>query len=685
MAHIYSPNIAAVANDAFAHQWQGIRAMLKAGWMLRHSADATNKASANSADPMQCKWGVPAIVQDLSSTGVAHIGAQVGKDFLFTDLSGLSVPSATNRGGSEGNILVVTNATNPGNNVSWLITHVVDGTSCYARPLVPSSVTSGGTSPPTMTIFGHLARTRTFNLRVQSDTIGALGTCKVKISLDGGSTYAAAVVIPTTQTVEVIDSNGVATGIYLYFSAPVNNANDNFWTATSAVANDDGTGGSSGLGNGRVRWVERSWLTTAYNAMANGAWIAIEGPCTLKIPFTSAPNGTFIRGENITQATSLAEGEVVGVTYEPTTGVGYLVVQPRLQGGGTGAEGWGTGVITGAKSGTTVTPSAVPVRLVREMVFWRGNTLGNGTVYYQPILDTTENAQRFGWLSMMAGTTATVCPGGGGTNNAFPATAYAVTGTGGSASHNPNAWIGSNYALTNTIGRLQHFAANAIDKQTAWALSALPNTSGDGSFFGIIGQPSVSAASAGMLPTLMRCDNGEDGDLEPYVMFVTMASSSTTRSRLGNTSAASFTEVVPGLWGANYNVNVSSGWWAGWRRRGLPTGDAYAEYAAFLYYAPWSTNQYLQAYANNLVDQDRVGSTAATTAPLALEPIFLACPTTTTRSRKGTTRWFWIGTGATAYDTYGAKTVLQCFTTDVNQLARLGGFMPYDGSTTPAQ
>ena len=156
MADIYSPNIAPVQADLFYFQWQSVMAQLKAGWLLKNSSNATSKSAANGADPANCAWGVPAIVQNFSVSGTASIGSQYGKDYLITNLYGLVSPSTTNRGGSEGNLLLLSNASSSGNNVYWLITRVVSATSCYARPLVPSTVTLGGSAlPGSMTISGH--------------------------------------------------------------------------------------------------------------------------------------------------------------------------------------------------------------------------------------------------------------------------------------------------------------------------------------------------------------------------------------------------------------------------------------------------------------------------------------------------------------------------------------------------
>lgn len=691
MADIYSANLPAVQGDFFYYAWQCIMAQLESGWLLKHSGNATTKATdsatLNPADPMNCAWTTPAIIQNFSSTGTASITTQSGKDYLITGLSGLVTPTRSNRGGSEGNLLVITNASSAGNNVTWMITRVNSTTSCLARPLVPSTVTASGTSPPVMSITGHLARTRLFNLRVITTVSGALGTAQIRISLDGGSNYATAVVVPSTGIVEVIDNNSVATGIYLRFAGSISNTN-NVWTATTAVAND--------ANNGSIRWVERSWLTSTYSSMANGAWISLEGPCTLKIPFGTAPVGNFLRGEVVTQTNTGAKGEILGVTFEPSTGAGYLVIFPRLQGTGNFQEGWSqSDIITGDSSGATVTASAGIIRLVREMVWWRGSDLKSGTLYYQPVQDSLEASSRFGFLSLQSGCTATVCPGGGGTNNAFPTIAYTICGTGGSASHHSQAWIATNYTLASYAGRMQLFNANCIDNQ---------NQSADGSFVSVIGQPSTNAQSTGGLPAFMRLINGEEGDIEPYAAYVPAASGVFTRTRNANTSALASGEMWSGglinnsqsTTPASFAVNNGYGGWFSWRARSMPSGDAFAanvfaSFPGFLYYGAGNNSGAYGIdipflYGSNATIPDRAGSTGQTYRPFVLNPIELNLCTSFARGRKGALKWIYTNAlGTIAFDTFDNRRWMQCNSVTAGSISGLAFMIPYDGSSTPLQ
>ena len=114
------------------------------------------------------------------------------------------------------------------------------------------------------------------------------------------------------------------------------------------------------------------------------AWWNAQGPSTLKIPIGTASTGTFIRGENITQATTGAQGELISYLWDIPTSQGYLVVAPRVDGAGADPHGWNhVNIITGALSGATITPNATIIEYVREIVFAKGTDLLSGNIFYQ--------------------------------------------------------------------------------------------------------------------------------------------------------------------------------------------------------------------------------------------------------------------------------------------------------------
>lgn len=89
-----------------------------------------------------------------------------------------------------------------------------------------SAVASAGTSPPTITLTG--TPTSNFDLKVVCTTAGALGTWKLKISIDGGQSYYA--ITTSAATVEIPD-----TGLTLNIASG-SASTDNVWTASSSAS-----------------------------------------------------------------------------------------------------------------------------------------------------------------------------------------------------------------------------------------------------------------------------------------------------------------------------------------------------------------------------------------------------------------------------------------------------------------
>jgi len=158
------------------------------------------------------------------------------------------------------------------------------------------------------------------------------------------------------------------------------------------------------------------------------AWLLMQGPSTIKIPIGAAPavggtsGVTFMRGENVTQATTNAEGEILGWVYDADTTTGYLVVLPRIIGTGTDPYGWDdTYTITGDSSGSTVDQDGDALEYRQQVVFTKTTDQNQGWLFHQCIEPVGESADSFKTLAAAAGCTATIQPGGGGTSNDFPA------------------------------------------------------------------------------------------------------------------------------------------------------------------------------------------------------------------------------------------------------------------------
>lgn len=201
---------------------------------------------------------------------------------------------------------------------------------------------------------------------------------------------------------------------------------------------------------------------TGFNTVS--AWWNAQGPSTLKIPISTASTGTFIRGEDISQATSGAHGELLGYLWDIPTNQGYLVVAPRIDGYGADPHGWDhTHLITGAISGATITPSATVIEFVREVVFWKSNVAGAsggqgiGNMYYQCVDGYSESAFRFSSLAAnAAGCSGNIAPGGGGTANTFPTVgSFVVCGCAGNTTSVGTQTLGGvnfTFGVASTVG-----------------------------------------------------------------------------------------------------------------------------------------------------------------------------------------------------------------------------------------
>jgi hypothetical protein len=106
---------------------------------------------------------------------------------------------------------------------------------------------------------------------------------------------------------------------------------------TSGTATNDKWGGNANP------------LLDAYPSFPGGntaaqAWWNAQGPSTLKIPIgakqTPGSYTGFIRGENISQATTGAQGEIIGYIFDGYAQTGFLVVMPRVDGSGGDPHGW---------------------------------------------------------------------------------------------------------------------------------------------------------------------------------------------------------------------------------------------------------------------------------------------------------------------------------------------------------
>lgn len=390
------------------------------------------------------------------------------------------------------------------------------------------------------------------------------------------------------------------------------------------------------------------------------AWWVGQGPQTLKIPITAAPTGTPLRGETITQATSLAEGELVGYVFDSISVSGWLVVLPHT---GTFDN---THLITGSSSSATITPNGTIITYVREFMFSKVSAnQTDGAIFYVCADASGESASLFSTLAASAGCTALIWPGAGGTGNTFPAIAISMRGTGG-VTTGTGKLIGDN----STFG----ISSNS---QIA-TVNAIPSTgvSADGSFF-VAATSSASNVMSGIMYT--RLDDSDPGDVDPYI-FCTA----------NNTSYASFSRTT-NIGGSNTNTftvnnifGAATPYFTGYQARGVSTGsrDVTCTYGAGVG-GNTIANTFMQTSPGS-IGAWRTLNSPATTPPILREPLTVFTPgsvTSSTRHIKGRCRWLAaISTGNT-YDTVDSKSWLVLNVSGTGTLTLIIG--PYDGSTTP--
>ena len=606
MAHVvypnYAPNQSILGGHAANQWWMHMLVLIKAGWRYMASGGGHAAAAKDATrDPRNCRFLTPGLVS--RGTGAAaSIGAKTGEDVLLTGLTGLVVPSATNgnKGGSEGNFLVLSGCASGANNTIMQITEVVSTTSCRARTVI---------------------------------------------------------------------------------------------TLNAAVASD--------ANSGAITWTEYDLLGSTYNTGLKDyyKWIVLRGPSVLKVAFTASPTGTFLRGEKVTQGT--AEGEIIGITWDPDTGAGWAVILHRQTGGGAAARGWATGsAVTGASSGATFTPTGV-TEYVTEVCFADGHATAATRAYgvmsgwstccaldggtEEAMLPSTLAGA--GGLAGAAGCTASVHPGGGGTGNSFPVIGMSIMGRPEQTANAVYQHCIGNYNLdVNVPGYAQLVAANCIGRA---------GVSPDGTFWALFGCPGLGPYGFGGYMHA-RLDDTEEGDMWLFsskaggaaYKTVNYLTDSTSRY-IHNGNLQNMSECwVPFSDYTDSQTAPTYAGWNSWRARGLVSG-ASGTYST-------TTDRYLPTigmYLNGWRTSQALGRQTATVAvvvasatpTLYREHPVLGADYAAMRYRKGRVRWMaYSNANAQAGDTMGGKqwvVVRDIAANDGNYLTTMIG--PWDGSSTP--
>jgi hypothetical protein len=390
------------------------------------------------------------------------------------------------------------------------------------------------------------------------------------------------------------------------------------------------------------------------------------------MPINSNPAGTLIRGETVIQNVTLAEGELLGYVWDTAGGTGWAVIAPH-----TGTFTMATNAVIGQASGAFFNPlvGGTLITYVREVVLARDSSNAtngkiNGQIGYICVDNVAENAQLFSVLATQTGCTATIPPGGGGTNNAWPTRGIICRGT---TSNGYTGWVTSS---TTTF-----VATN--NGQTA-CLNATPATgiTADGSFYVVCSNTSSANVVTGFIFT--HLDDCEPGDVDPYVFF-NGTGMTQTLGNWANTSSTATTGssfVTSSFSNTNFIIAI------GYAARGCPVTarDVPAAWVGSgLYGSAGSNLPFVSAgysAATTLLNHP------ATSPPALREPVALvnaanAAISGSSRQFKGRCRWIQMATVGTSYDTYDTKAWLVVNVASSSTVFAV--LLPYDSTTVPTQ
>jgi len=630
------------------------RAMIAAGWRYKASADATGTTANKdtSGTLTNDKWGVG------GGVNLSQVGAQTGTSpTIGAPALGVSIVSGVSGfvANSVGRFLRITGALNTANNGVF---RIVAQSGTTVSIFHPGAVAETGTSLVAWTEMQGGA----------SASVTAAGT--------GGATSGRAIVSGLTGMVAPTSSplNRGSVGDYLTIINAGSAANLGTFRITRVISStsveiDNSVAVTDGS-NGSIIWAEMSPTAQVYpgslqGAAGAGAWLVLQGASTVKIAIGSnAPTGNFLRGEKVTQSTSGATGTILGVLVDVAGAGGFLVIMPRLNGTGGGVRGWttgGTDTVTGALSGATITSTATaPIEFVREMVFWK-STQAAGHIFVQCVDQSTESASRFSALATNVAITNVLAPGssaGGG----FPAPgSWVIIGTGATAAVATGAqnWFHTGNTLGN-VGLVHIMVADCMETSVA---------DQDGSWTIAVGTPNNSSNSYGGM-FYMRVDSSEDGDLDPYVACFNFTAAAYAGTRTG--ASAGLTNNVDFFQRSTLLPGSTASIFAGWRRRGFPTTDAWQQFVGMC----------LTNGSNSPIDIATAAGISHVTHAIQTgnirEAAWVVSTNTAQRMRKGYLRWLWLTEGGITNNTYQNGTWVQ--------LSQGNGPMvagPWDGQTLP--
>lgn len=433
--------------------------------------------------------------------------------------------------------------------------------------------------------------------------------------------------------------------------------------------------GTPAVNPGDIAWQEKGLLAAPnYTLGAAQWWACLELMQTYQLSFTTAPVGKFLVGEVVTQAGTGATGEVVGVVWGANANLGWAIIQPR-----SGAFN-SSGVLTGAWSGATVTPTAL-YKFRRQIVFARGTAANTytGSIWYTMLLDDggAEAAELYSTKAAHVACTATVAPGAANTDgnrqvNPAVANSFYVlrcqanltyVGGAGTLTHADGIFhantSGPNGLLQIGVANLMPRADRAADG-TWWAQQGNTNNAGGGG--NLLGQ--------------FRVDHGEPG--EPEVLVSVSNGSNVVDSR--DAAYGGFTN-SSGNFSSFYLTSTSAeGNWRRIVRRavGAANGGPFYEAPFMSVMASARNGAVTPAGTINFGGTPRVNSFPEAVGPTFREPVGVR------DGFGGRLRWMFTAPLGNAYDTASSKELIVLSPYAVTStLAVLVG--PWNKTTAPQQ
>lgn len=705
------PNIARVLNEEYAwrHVWGLSRAMKKAGWKLLASSDGLSKDT--SSDPARDWWSP---VEQVAFTQAWQVDDDAGPSFVDITTAigdattndtvlfpvteaigdwvalGYSIPFGEvyidYTSGTRGVAGVI--VWEYWNGSAWTaLLNVTDTTNGFTAVLgayqLSFSIPDDWAETSVNSVSAYYIRARITTVYSTNPVIDQALIIKPDedFGITANSGAAASITTVSEGRAIITGLTGMTNsskGNFLLLSGAATAVNNNMHQieevlSATSVRIDARTFAvvGSDANNGSISWgeIDPTTETVPTRLDAITAWSVWQGPSVLKIPIAAepveGPSGfNFIRGENVVQATTSAEGEILGWVYDGVSS-GYLVVMPRVIGtGGDTPYGWDTAnTITGDTSGATVDQAGTALEFRHQCVLAKDNAGApdqRGHWYAQVFEPVGESTEDFLLKAQSTGCTPGTQPGAGGTGNSFPTYAWCCNGrntTTGSTWHGSN----STYPMGN---------GHAVCMDAIWE----SGQSSDGTCILLMAHQGGYYACRAFL----RLDDTEPGDLTPFATFGISSDTMYTdagRLQAGQSTSISSTNYMNSQVQDSQSTSHSN--FKAWRRRGFQdVEDKYLSCEMLVLLALTSQNSHLPAIEENIGTGENLQTSLVQTR--MREPVRIGSINDTHgKMRKVTVRHMTMVQGGTAGQTYDNGKFFQISPT-------AGAFVvPWDETTLP--